>query len=357
MRFLDLDICFKKRLWRLLLWISAAPSAISLSLLFGLRWLQQENEWHSWSGYRRHGTWALCFDLCSHFRIAYHTHYMCAPCRHNEGHQEYNRDLNFQYCINWSGIEWSLHESNLQQKGKKRQKKLDKMQRQSLQKTPWQLALKIQKARQQRNQRWKILEVRSSLLTRVLSKRIAVPWDTVIRTMRRHQHLSRGWRETMIGGHEDQNCPSDRGQDDTHRVRNSHKRSSSSRSSNGSSAGSSPSRSRSLAESRADCPAGVGSSGNWTNSDEGPAGVDSSQRWTTVDRSPAGVGSFWNWTTAGEGPAGASSSWSSTTMDHPAGVGFLRVADYHRQTLWTWFRDFFLCQGRFFCHEVQSSRS
>ena len=53
-----------------------------------------------------------------------------------------------------------------------------RMQRQSLQKTLWQLALKIQKTRQQRNRRWKILKIRSSLLTRVLSKRIAVLWDT-----------------------------------------------------------------------------------------------------------------------------------------------------------------------------------
>ena len=256
--------------------------------------------------------------------------YMCAPCRHKEGHQECTRDLNFQYCINWSDIEWSLHESNLQQKGKKRQKKLDKMQRQSLQKTPLQLALKIQRTRQQRNRRWKILEVRSSLLTRVLSKRIAFPWD---RTHEASPAPAKRLKRDDDRGHEDQNRPSDRGQDDSHQERHSHKWSSSSLSSNGSSAGSGPSRSRRLAESQADLPAGVGSSGNWIAAEEGPAGIDSSWSRTTAERSPAGVGSFRNWTTAGEGPAEASSSRSSTTMDRPAGVGFLRVADYRRQTL------------------------
>ena len=211
--------------------------------------------------------------------------------------------------------------------GKKRQKP-DKMQRQSIQKTPWQLALKIQKTRQQRNWRWKSLEVRSSLLTRVLSKRIAVPWDT---DHEASPAPAKRLKKDDDRGQEDQNRPSNRGQDDSHRERHSHKRSSSSRSSNGSSAGSGPSWSHSLSKSRADRPAGVGSSGNWTTADEGPAGVDSSRRRTTTDRSPAGVGSFWNWTTTGEGPARASSSWSSTTMYHPAGVGFLRVADYPRQ--------------------------
>ena len=44
-------------------------------------------------------------------------------------------------------------------------------------------------------------------------------------------------------------------------------------------------------------------------------------------------------------------------MYHPAGVGFLRVADYRRQTLLAWFRDFLLRQGRFFCREIQLSWS
>ena len=76
------------------------------------------------------------FDLCLHFRAAYHVHDMCAPCRHKEGHQECTRNLNCQYCINWSDIEWSLYERSLQRKGKRRQKKLDKMQHKSLRKTP-----------------------------------------------------------------------------------------------------------------------------------------------------------------------------------------------------------------------------
>ena len=118
------------------------------------------------------------FDSCLHFRVAYGTYDMHVPCRHKEGHQECARDSNCQYCINWSDIKWSVYDRNLQRKGKRRQKKLDKMQRQSLQKTPWQLALKIQKTWQQKNCRWKILEVSSSLFTRVPSKRIAVPVDT-----------------------------------------------------------------------------------------------------------------------------------------------------------------------------------
>ena len=66
------------------------------------------------------------FDSCLRFHVAYDTHDMCAPCRHKEGHQECTRDSNCQYCINWSDIECSLYERNLQQKGKMRQKKLDK---------------------------------------------------------------------------------------------------------------------------------------------------------------------------------------------------------------------------------------
>ena len=117
------------------------------------------------------------FDSYWHFRAAYDTHDMCAPCRHKEGRQECTRVSNCQYFINWSDIEWSLYERNLQRTGR-RQRKLDQMQRHSLRKTPWQLALKIQKTVQQRNRRWRILIVRSSLLTRVLSKRIAVMRDT-----------------------------------------------------------------------------------------------------------------------------------------------------------------------------------
>ena len=136
------------------------------------------------------------FDSCSRFHVAYDTHDMCAPCRHKEGHQECTRDLNCQNCTNWSDIEWSLYERNLQQKGYRRQKKLDKMQLQSLWKTPWQLALKIQKTRQQRNRRWKILEVSLSLLTKSRPKGLL---SRGIWTMRCHQHLPGGWREMVIG--------------------------------------------------------------------------------------------------------------------------------------------------------------
>ena len=257
------------------------------------------------------------FDSCSRFHVAYDTHDMCAPCRHKEGHQECTRDSNCQYCINWSDIEWSLFERNLQRKGYRRQKKLDKTQLQSLWKTPWQLALKIQKTRQQRNQRWKILEVSLSLLTKSRPKGFL---SRGIWTMRCHQHLPRGWREMVIGVTGAWNRCSDSGQDDSHRERHFHKRSSSSWSSKGNLAGSGSSRSCSSTESQADCPAGVASSRNWTTRDEGPAGVGSSQSRTTSDRSPAEVGSSRNRTTMGKGPAGANSSWSSTTADHPAGV-------------------------------------
>ena len=128
------------------------------------------------------------FDSCSRFHVAYDTHDMCAPCRHKEGHQECTRDSNCQYCINWSDIEWSLYERNLQRKGYRRQKKLWK--------TPWQLALKIQKTRQQRNRRWKILEVSLSLLTKSRPKGLLFRG---IWTMRCHQHLPGGWREMVIG--------------------------------------------------------------------------------------------------------------------------------------------------------------
>ena len=108
--------------------------------------------------------WELCtFDSCSYFRAAFDTHDMCAPCRHKEGHQECTRESNCQCCINWSDIKWSLYECNLQQKEKRRQKKLDEMLHQFLWKTPWQLALKIQKTQQQRNLRWETLEISSSL--------------------------------------------------------------------------------------------------------------------------------------------------------------------------------------------------
>ena len=136
------------------------------------------------------------FDLCSRFHVAYDTHDMCATCRHKEGHQECTRDLNCQYCTNWSDIEWSLYEHNLQQKGYRRQKKLDKTQLQFLWKTPWQLALKILKTRQQRNRRWKIPEVSLSLLTKSRPKGLL---SRGIWTMRCHQHLPGGWREMVIG--------------------------------------------------------------------------------------------------------------------------------------------------------------
>ena len=45
------------------------------------------------------------FDSCSYFRAAYDNHTMCAPCRHQEGHQGSKRGSNYQYHINWFGRE------------------------------------------------------------------------------------------------------------------------------------------------------------------------------------------------------------------------------------------------------------
>ena len=99
-----------------------------------------------------------------------------------------------------------------------------------------------------------------SVLTRVRSKRFAVPWDTD------HEAWptpAKRLKRNDDRGHEDRSRRSDRGQDDSHRERHSHKQSSS-RSSKGSSAGLGSSRSHSYTESRADRPAGVGSSGKRT---------------------------------------------------------------------------------------------
>ena len=79
-------------------------------------------------------------------------------------------------------------------------------------KTPWQLALKIQKTRQQRNRRWKISESAQVCWLESHSKALLFHG---IRTMRHHRHLLRGWRETMIC-HEERNRCSDRGHDDSH---------------------------------------------------------------------------------------------------------------------------------------------
>ena len=191
------------------------------------------------------------------------------------------------------------------------------MQCQSLWKTPWQLALKIQKTWQQRNWRWKNLEVSSSWLTGVPSKRIAVPWDT---DHEASPAPANKFKRDDDRGHEDWNRSSDRGQDDSHQEKHSHKRSQSSRSSKGSAAGSGSLQSQSSAESRADRLARVGSSENQTTADEGPAGVGSTWSQTTVDRSPAGVGSSHNRTTAGEGP-----KWGVQLESLPLGTGLLQA--------------------------------
>ena len=160
-----------------------------------------------------------------------------------------------------------------------------------------------------------------SVLTRVPSKRIAV-----LRDHEASPAPAKRLKRDDDRCHEDRNRCSDRGQDDSHQERHSHKLSSSSQSSKRSSAGFGSSRSRSFIESWAVHPAGVGSSGNQTTADEGPAGVGSSWRGTTVDRSPAGVGSFPEPDYHGRGYR-RPSSWSR----------FLRGPDYRRQTLWTRF--------------------
>ena len=78
------------------------------------------------------------------------------------------------------------------------------------------------------------MENSGSPLTRVLSKSIAVPWDM---DHEAPPALAKRLKRDDDRGHEDRNCRSDRGQDDSHRERHSYKLSSSSRSSKGSSTG------------------------------------------------------------------------------------------------------------------------
>ena len=67
--------------------------------------------------------------VCSHFHASYDTHDMCPSCRQKEGWPVCTRDDNCKFCLGCDDVFWDLYEKNLARKERKKQKKIEKLQR------------------------------------------------------------------------------------------------------------------------------------------------------------------------------------------------------------------------------------
>ena len=70
--------------------------------------------------------------MCTHLRASYDTHDMCVACRRKEGCPKCMRDDKCHFRLGWSDIECSVYECNLRKKEQRKQKKLHKIQRDSV---------------------------------------------------------------------------------------------------------------------------------------------------------------------------------------------------------------------------------
>ena len=287
-----------KRLWRCCFLVSAESHALSLN--FVVVAFMSAEEWAMFRKWPRE-LWCGNCTLLSHA----HTIRSCVlwltrrvPLADvKRVTRSALRDDNCQFCLGWTDIEWSLYKCNLQRKEKRKQKKFDKVQWESISSED-SLAVDPEDSEDTAEEESE-MESGSlkSVATRFSTKRITAPRDSD------HEPspapAKRSQRDND-GSYDDLNCQSNQGQGDSSREERSHEHLSDSWSRKGSSVDSGSSWSHSSTEFRTVCPAGSRSS---------------------ADRSPAWSSSSLSWTTAGEGLAGSGSSQSWTTADCPAGVG------------------------------------
>ena len=144
-----------------------------------------------------------------HTFVCLMTHTTCVPCV-----EVCTRDDNCHFCLGWSDIEWSLYERNLQKKENRKQKKLDKIQCESVSSED-SLAVNPEESEDTAAEESE-MESGSvkSVVARVSTKRITAPWDSDHEPSPAPAKRSQRDRDMR---NEDQNHHSDRGRDDLRR--------------------------------------------------------------------------------------------------------------------------------------------
>ena len=111
--------------------------------------------------------------------MSYASHDICATGKRKEGHLECSRDDNCRYWLGLTDTEWKLYGCNLQRKKKRKPRKIDKVQCES---TSSEDSLVVDPADSEDTAAEEDSEMESgslkSMVTRVSTKRIAVPWDS-----------------------------------------------------------------------------------------------------------------------------------------------------------------------------------